>query len=169
MASPQRFSEVTNPGDEPVLVDEGFEIVEEEGVDGVVSDDAPDESQSASAVPWILLGLLVTGMTATVLLIGLPMRDEIVALNSEKARLAVELKAATTRIDELRSELDTLDAARARLTASVAQKTVALEDSERAQDELNRKLHDEIQKHEARQAASAAATPQRTGRRSKRH
>ncbi len=168
MASPQRFSEITNPGDEPMLLDEGFEIVEEEPVELTANADESEMSDSSGGLlPWILFGLLVTGCTATVLFVGLPMHDELEALRADKHRLSAELKASQEREEALAAEVDTLDATRARLTAVVAQKTVELEDAVKVQNDLKRALRDEIKKNEQRRDTGTSQTSR--GRRSRRH
>ncbi len=167
MASPQRFSEITNPGDEPMLLDEGFEIVEEEPVELTANADESEMSDSSGGLlPWILFGLLVTGCTATVLFVGLPMHDELEALRADKHRLSAELKASQEREEALAAEVDTLDATRARLTAAVAQKTVELEDAVKIQNDLKRALRDEIKKNEQRRDTGTSQTSR--GRRSRR-
>lgn len=167
MASPQRFSEITNPGDEPMLLDEGFEIVEEEPVELTANADESEMSDSSGGLlPWILFGLLVTGCTATVLFVGLPMHDELEALRADKHRLSAELKASQEREEALAAEVDTLDATRARLTAVVAQKTVELEDAVKVQNDLKRALRDEIKKNEQRRDTGTSQTSR--GRRSRR-
>ncbi len=164
MASPQRFTEVTDPGDEPLLVTEDFEILEEDADLGE-SPATAETTPSGGGWGWILFGVLVTACTATVLLYGFPMYDEVRALRIEKQRLADDLKNARAHEDTLAEELGDLDAARARLTASLAQKSVALEDTLRAQADAERRLRDEIKKNETRGSNTA---PPKSGRRSRR-
>ncbi len=163
MASPQRFTEMTDPGDEPILVDEDFEVVEDDADVVSLTATADNGGSSSGAAGWILFGLLVTGCTATVLLVGLPMQDELDALRADKHRINEELKNARTHEEDLAGEIVNLEAARTRLTSSLAQKSVELEESARAQADLERRLKDEIKKNEARAASDQAQ--RRRGRR----
>ena len=154
---------MTDPGDEPILVDEDFEVVEDDA-DVVALTASADTGGSSGAAGWILFGLLVTACTATVLLVGLPMHDELEALRADKHRINDELKAARAHEEDLAGEIVNLEAARTRLTSSLAQKSVELEEGMRARAELERRLKDEIKKSEAR-AASDQATRRRGRRR----
>lgn len=168
MASPQRFSEVTDPGEEPLLVDDGFEIVEGEAIGEDAKADTVEEVESSGgggAAGWILFGLLVTACTATVLLVGLPMHEELQALRADKQRLSTELKSSQERESALASEVETLDATRARLTATVAQKTVELDDAIKVQVDLKKSLRDEIKKNEQLRAESGTSSRSRRSKR----
>lgn len=163
MASPQRFSEMTDPGDEPIMVDEDFEIVDDDSDVEVTPAQLRAETSSGGIVGWILFSLLITACTATVLLVALPMYDELQALRVEGQKLAAELKTAHTHEEDLAGENANLDAARVRLTASLAQKAVELEDELRARADLERRLKDEIKKNAEHEANAAR------GRKTRRH
>jgi chromosome segregation ATPase len=110
--------------------------------------------------------LLVTACTATVLLVGLPMHDELQALRVERQQLTEELKTAQAHEEDLAGEVVNLDAARERLSTSLAQKSMELEDALRARADLDRRLKDEIKKNEEHNASAAQAA---RGRKSRRH
>lgn len=121
------------PGDEDVYVLGDVDIV-------AADDQRRDQGARQSVAPWLLSFLIMGGGAALFWLYVVPMQLEL----DEKTAAVVraEADAGTLRglFERTARDRDTLTAERDRLTADLAQKTSALEEAQRTQDELNKKL-----------------------------
>lgn len=117
-------------------------------------DDLPDRpdrvviERRGSVVPWMLLAIVVGAVIAAVLYIGLPMQARLRDLEAEHAKALGEVATMRNIVDILKSDRDTTEAERARLSTVLDQKSAELDAVSRAQEELSKKLQAEITKGE---------------------
>jgi chemotaxis protein MotB len=99
-------------------------------------------------LPWMLLAVVIGAVVAAVLYVGLPMRARLRDVEAEHAKALAEIATMRSIVDILKSDRDSSEAERARLSSVLSQKQAELEAVSKAQEELTKKLQAEIKKGE---------------------